>query len=154
MADKSSFKHITVNAAPEDDVVIQAGVVAQVPEDDGSSEVVEAVEYEEGVEEAPDVEDAQYNDAYEAYEVDEVGEVDEAAYDENTADVDEYEAPADVSSAQSSKQPSERPAARTDGYHETTLEDVESFKMGTVQKVVLVVAVLAIIAAIVWYVLR
>ena len=38
-------------------------------------------------------------------------------------------------------------------YHETTLEDLESAKMSTTQKVIIVVAVLGVIAFAAWYLL-
>ena len=47
-----------------------------------------------------------------------------------------------------------RPAARApkaDAYRETTLEDLESSKMGTAQKAVIALAVLGVIAFAVWY---
>lgn len=47
-----------------------------------------------------------------------------------------------------------RPAPRApkaDAYRETTLEDLESSKMGTAQKAVIVLAVLGVIAFAVWY---
>ena len=45
-----------------------------------------------------------------------------------------------------------RPAAkRADAYRETTLEDLESSKMGTAQKAVIVLAVIGVIAFAVWY---
>ena len=52
-------------------------------------------------------------------------------------------------------EPAERAAeprpARADAYRETTLEDLESSKMGTAQKVVIALAVLGVIAFAVWY---
>lgn len=50
--------------------------------------------------------------------------------------------------------PAEEPAPRpkhADAYRETTLEDLESTKMGTAQKAVIVLAVLGVIAFVVWY---
>lgn len=38
-----------------------------------------------------------------------------------------------------------------DGYRETTLEDIESSKMNSVQKAVIVVALLGIVAFMVWF---
>lgn len=38
-----------------------------------------------------------------------------------------------------------------DGYRETTLEDIESSKMNSVQKAVIVVALLGIVAFVVWF---
>lgn len=42
---------------------------------------------------------------------------------------------------------------KTDGYRETTLEDLETGTMSTTQKAVIIVAVLGIIAFVAWYVL-
>lgn len=38
-----------------------------------------------------------------------------------------------------------------DGYRETTLEDIESTKMSTMQKVIIAVAAVALIAFAIWY---
>ncbi|MCI9261239.1 SURF2 Surfeit locus protein 2 [uncultured Adlercreutzia sp.] len=43
------------------------------------------------------------------------------------------------------------PARPDDGYRETTLEDIESSKMNSVQKAVIVVALLGIVAFVVWF---
>lgn len=43
------------------------------------------------------------------------------------------------------------PPRADDGYRETTLEDIESSKMNSVQKAVIVVALLGIVAFVVWF---
>lgn len=46
-----------------------------------------------------------------------------------------------------------RPASEGDNYRATTLEDIESSKMSVMQKAIIAVAVIAIVAFAVWYVL-
>lgn len=58
--------------------------------------------------------------------------------------------PAPASAPAPAKEPAPRPK-RADAYRETTLEDLESSKMGTAQKAVIVLAVLGVIAFVVWY---
>lgn len=70
-----------------------------------------------------------------------VEEIDEPAGDSEPA---EEPAPAPAAA---------HPAPSADGYRETTLEDIESSKMGTVQKAVIVVALLGIVAFVVWFLL-
>lgn len=46
-----------------------------------------------------------------------------------------------------------RPAAAEPAFRETTLEDIETSKMPALQKGIIVIAVLAVVACIVWYAL-
>ncbi|MEC4272562.1 SURF2 Surfeit locus protein 2 [Adlercreutzia sp. R25] len=67
--------------------------------------------------------------------------------------VEEVAGPADAADKAASPEASSAAPAKTDGYRETTLEDLEAGAMSTTQKAVIIVAVLGIIAFVAWYVL-
>lgn len=129
MANPQEFSHITVTA-DEDDVVIQAGAVE------------EAV-----VEEAP------------AAEVDDAREEDpeSAPEDVSSASGCNAEVPASPEAASASATTPTTPTAREKAdaasFRETTLDDLESTRMSTTQKAIIVVAVLGVIAFAAWYLL-
>ncbi|HJI11986.1 MAG TPA: SURF2 Surfeit locus protein 2 [Adlercreutzia equolifaciens] len=129
MANPQEFSHITVTA-DEDDVVIQAGAVE------------EAV-----VEEAP------------AAEVDDAREEDpeSAPEDVSSASGRNAEVPASSEAASASETTPTTPTAREKAdaasFRETTLDDLESPRMSTTQKAIIVVAVLGVIAFAAWYLL-
>lgn len=129
MANPQEFSHITVTA-DEDDVVIQAGAVE------------EAV-----VEEAP------------AAEVDDAREEDleSAPEDVSSASGRNAEVPASSEAASASATTPTAPTAREKAdaasFRETTLDDLESTRMSTTQKAIIVVAVLGVIAFAAWYLL-
>lgn len=129
MANPQEFSHITVTA-DEDDVVIQAGAVE------------EAV-----VEEAP------------AAEVDDAREEDpeSAPEDVSSASGRNAEVPASSETASASATTPTAPTAREKAdaasFRETTLDDLESTRMSTTQKAIIVVAVLGVIAFAAWYLL-
>lgn len=129
MANPQEFSHITVTA-DEDDVVIQAGAVE------------EAV-----VEEAP------------AAEVDDAREEDpeSAPEDVSSASGRNAEVPASSEAASASETTPTTPTAREKAdaasFRETTLDDLESTRMSTTQKVIIVVAVLGVVAFAAWYLL-
>lgn len=129
MANPQEFSHITVTA-DEDDVVIQAGAVE------------EAV-----VEEAP------------AAEVDDAREEDleSAGADASSASAHNAEVPASSEAASASATTPTAPTAREKAdaasFRETTLDDLESTRMSTTQKAIIVVAVLGVIAFVAWYLL-
>ncbi len=129
MANPQEFSHITVTA-DEDDVVIQAGAVE------------EAV-----VEEAP------------AAEVDDAREEDpeSAPEDVSSASGRNAEVPASSeavsASATTPTAPTAREKADAASFRETTLDDLESTRMSTTQKAIIVVAVLGVIAFAAWYLL-
>ena len=131
MAESKGFAHITVTPDDDDDVVIQAGVV----EDSAAGESGETA-----FEDAGEHEEAEAVEAVEGAESSAIGESSEAATEPSSV---------------SSESPRASKAAKSvdDGYHETTLEDIQSTSMSTTQKVVIVVALLGIIAAVAWYVL-
>ena len=129
MANPQEFSHITVTA-DEDDVVIQAGAVE------------EAV-----VEEAPaaEVDDARDEDPESAPE------------DVSSASGRNAEVPASSEAASASATTPTAPTAREKAdaayFRETTLDDLESTRMSTTQKAIIVVAVLGVIAFAAWYLL-
>lgn len=127
MANPQEFSHITVTA-DEDDVVIQAGAVEETV-----------------VEEAP------------AAEVDDAREEDleSAPEDVSSASGCNAEVPAssEAASASSATTPTAREKADAASFRETTLDDLESTRMSTTQKAIIVVAVLGVIAFAAWYLL-
>lgn len=123
MANPKEFSHITVTADDDDDVVIQAGAVDETGE--GES-VIEEIVVEDG------------DGAPEAF----------------AEDAAEFDSAADEPEASGAGAPSASRARADDaGYHETTLDDLESSKMSTTQKVIIVLAVLGVIAFAAWYLL-
>lgn len=129
MANPQEFSHITVTA-DEDDVVIQAGAVEEaVVEKAPAAEVDDA--REEDLESAPeDVSSASGRNA-------EVPASSEAA----------------LASATTPTAPTAREKADAASFRETTLDDLESTRMSTTQKAIIVVAVLGVIAFAAWYLL-
>lgn len=129
MANPQEFSHITVTA-DEDDVVIQAGAVEETV-----------------VEEAP------------AAEVDDAREEDleSAPEDVSSASGCNAEVPASSEAASASATTPTTPTAREKAdaasFRETTLDDLESTRMSTTQKAIIVVAVLGVIAFTAWYLL-
>lgn len=129
MANPQEFSHITVTA-DEDDVVIQAGAVEETV-----------------VEEAP------------AAEVDDAREEDleSAGADASSASAHNAEVPASSETASASATtptaPTSREKADPASFRETTLDDLESTRISTTQKAIIVVAVLGVIAFAAWYLL-
>ena len=131
MADPQGFSHITVTAADDDDIVIQAGIVEDVePEPESEQEPGPELEPE------PESDVRQSPGGVSHSEEDISGEAEEE--------------PAEM------RHPSgalSHEGAPSDGYHETTLADLESVKMSRAQKAVIVVALLGIVAFVAWYLL-
>lgn len=109
MADQTDFKHITVNPAETDDVVIHAGAPAAAQDAPSAARPASHPSQPEST----------------------------------TASPASADSPSDSSS-------SARPAKK-DAYRQTTLEDIQSFKMSKTQIAVIVVALAAIVAFVVWY---
>jgi cobalamin biosynthesis Mg chelatase CobN len=116
MTEDSKFKKISVNAAPEEDVVIYAGNSENNVDLSAQADV--SVESENAT---TDVSDEQFC---------ETQNVDDAVLVEHQ------------SSANKSKH---------NDYHETTLEDIEASKMSSMQKAVIIVAVIAVVAFLIWF---
>lgn len=131
MADTTGFTHITVST-DDDDVVIQAGI-ADAPE-------------ASGVPAEPDEDlTAAGEETVEEEVVDDPGEpvAPAAVADDGSAEAE--------GSAEADGSPAAVAARPDDGYHETTLQDLQDAKMSSTQKVVIVVALLGIIAFVAWY---
>lgn len=127
MADDKRFSHITVNAGEDDDVVIQAGAYAPVPQ-------VQA----EDAEEVP-ADQAQWETEASAGEC-------EPAYEP------EPELASEPAIAFEPKPAAPQHAARpADDYNEQTLEDLEAGPMSGMQKAVLAGVAIIIVAAIVYF---
>lgn len=120
MADQTDFKHITVNPADSDDVVIHAGSPGPAIKQEGRREPSSPTRSEQ-----PQGDDAQ-----------------------NVA-------PADAAAGKDVKRPSSDGSANSKpskpAYRQTTLEDIQSFKMSKTQIAVIIVALAAIAAFVVWY---
>lgn len=123
MANPQEFSHITVTA-DEDDVVIQAGAVEETV-----------------VEEAP------------AAEVDDAREEDLESAPEDVSSASGCNAEVPASSETTPTAPTAREKADAASFRETTLDDLESTRMSTTQKAIIVVAVLGVIAFAAWYLL-
>ncbi|WP_304426591.1 SURF2 Surfeit locus protein 2 [uncultured Adlercreutzia sp.] len=142
MADPQGFSHITVTAADDDDIVIQAGIVeAAEPEPEPEPEVEFEPEQEPEPEPEPEAE----------LESDVRQGPGGASHSEEDARGEAEEEPAEMRHPSGALSHDE--AAPSDGYHETTLADLESVKMSRAQKAVIVVALLGIVAFVAWYLL-
>lgn len=151
-ADKRSFSHITVTDEEEDDLVIRAGAPSGGADGAGAAEAPGAdapreASGRDGAAEAPSCEVA-------------VREVLGAAGEPDGADADEYRDAEEDRDGGGKAAPSEG-AARAEGAAgsgrakgkrpETSLQDLESSKMGGMQKAIVAIAVLAIIGFAVYY---
>ena len=129
MANPQEFSHITVTA-DEDDVVIQAGAVEEAVVEEAS---------------AAEVDDAREED------------LESAGADASSASAHNAEVPASSEAASASATTPTAPTAREKAdaasFRETTLDDLESTRMSTTQKAIIVVAVLGVIAFAAWYLL-
>ena len=132
-----AFKHITVTAAEEEDVIIHAGLA---PSD--------AVKTESSAPESLAAEDS----AGETSMSEELAVQGTASEDPTTNNMTTESAPA--IDAPSKKVPAETRThkVRDDGYRPTTLEDLQGKPMPTVQKAVIIAAIICIIGAIVYYI--
>ena len=132
-----TFKHITVTAADEDEVII-AGVGAVEPtapdaaiKPDAATRPDAAIEADAA---APSAEGA---------------DLGSEPMPEATPGSDRIEA--STTPVPSQAAPAKRKKARADDYRETTLEDLESQSMPLAQKIVIIAAVVCIIGALVYY---
>lgn len=120
MAQGEGFKHITVTAAEEEDVVIMAGLQdAAVPEGD-----------EIAPEPAPEA-------------VPEPAAAPEVAPEPASA-------PDPAPEPDPARQPQRKPAAGKGEYHETTLADLQGQSMPLTQRIVIIAAIICIIGAVIY----
>ena len=129
---QGEFKHISVTAAEEDDVIISAGIV---PRSEGSA----SASYD-----APSPEPEPVQDPEEAEPEEEAGRPDPAPEKAEAS-------PGDASdhSARGAHDGSRQ--AAQDGYREATLEDLRGEPMPLTQKVVIIAALVCIIGALAYY---
>ena len=131
MASDKQFSHITVNAAEEDDVVIQAG--SPLPPVDEPAPPSALPVSQDDVEVAPEAATAAAAAEPEAFEV-------------STEQVFESPEPQGLGASDA---PADTPAAPA--WREQTLEDLETGPMSNMQKIVLGAAAVFVIVALVWY---
>ena len=138
MAEVSGFKHISVSADSDDDVVIWAGTDAE----GASLEVPDSVQIQNACAEGASL------------------EVPDSVQIQNAcAEGASLEVPDSVQFNQAS-QPAQAPApvertaqpvAKDLGYRETTLDDLKSEPMSKTQKIIIACAIAAVAAAVVYY---
>ena len=138
-SEKRPFSHITVNVEEEDDLVIQAGAV-----DAGAPSSDEAAPSDGG---APDV--APSADAARAGDREEA--CPEHADDDRDADLEPAPSSAHADAGDEEDAPA-RPASAGRAHEGTSLQDLESSKMGGLQKAIVAVAVLAVVGFAVYYI--
>ena len=121
----SEFKHISVSTADEDDEVIVAGMTRPEPARAGASP---APVPESSLELQPEPEPQSEPDPK-----------------------SEQERGSSAASVQSGKRVDGAGRADSDGYRQTTLDDLKGEPMSLTQKVVIIAAIICIIGAIVYY---
>lgn len=141
MASENGFTHISVNSG-DDDVVIHAGATA-VSQPDIEATALEE-EWDAGVSE----------DDAEAYADGAVsGTADETEGQSVCGEGQDSAARHDVHEDTADAQPGVAPGAvAKNGYHETTLDDIQGSRMGTTQKVVIGLAIVLIVVIVIWQV--
>lgn len=136
MSENNRFNHIKVSPAEEEDVVIYAGAPTTESQDAPSGESHGAPHA--GGKDIP----SDYLDT---------------ALEDEVEDVSAFEGPTArdtrVPQEPSSDVPTHAARSNNDSYQETTLEDIEGSKMSVTQKVIIVIAVLAVIAFVVYSIL-
>ena len=130
--DAQKFSHISVASDDEDDVVIEAGAPRSRSYGEGES--------------------ASQPSGDEAAASEVATEAAEAGGGEGSSEPSPQAcAPASERAAKAGK-PAKASASARKGYEETTLEDLESTKMSSMQKGIIAVALIGIVAFIVYYV--
>lgn len=124
MAEVSGFKHISVSADSEDDVVIWAGADAERT----SSEVRDSVKINQGA----------------SSEVRDSVQINQGDSSEASDSAKPAPAPAPVKRTAQS-------GVKDRGYRETTLDDLKSEPMSKTQKIIIACAIAAVAAAVVYY---
>lgn len=148
MTQEMRFSRIAVTADDEDDFVIEAGAK---PAEEEVFDVLEAAPAEVAV---PAEAEVAFADAAPAAEA--ALEAEALAAEALAAEAVEAGAVAIASAAAEAKPatPAQSPSAsRSSGHHETTLEDLDSVKMSGVQKGVIAIAVVAVVAFVAYYLL-
>ncbi len=141
MASENKFAHISVNSG-DDDVVIHAGATAAA-----QPEAEEGILEEEWNAEAPEEGAEAYSEGAnleEAYGIE--GQYGDG---EGHASAPSVGVGGNAAGAQAAVG-AESAAHAKDAYRETTLDDIQGSRMGTTQKVVIVLAIVLIIAIVIW----
>ncbi len=133
MADDKAFSHITVSADDEDDFVIHAGVRPGA----------KAAQQQETLA-SPVVESSKPAPAQDP-------SLEEALRSEPAAEASVSVEPSSTEAAQGDARSARRKSSEGEAYRETQLEDLKGAPMPTAQKVVIIVAALAVIGFIVYY---
>ena len=139
MAQGESFKHITVTAPEEDDVVIMAG--ASAPASHECAEASEDVGMVETSAARPERVDAP----------DDAGMVEKSGRGALCAPAERSEAAFQSPVTPSAPEKRSQPARAKDAYAEPTLQDLEDAPMPLAQRIVIIAAVVCIIGAVIYY---
>ena len=135
MAEVSGFKHISVSADSDDDVVIWAGAGAGAERT--SSEVRDSAQTNQGA-------SSEVPDSAQFVKPASVEACDSAQINEAPDNAKSAPAPAPVKRTAQS-------GVKDRGYRETTLDDLKSEPMSKTQKIIIACAIAAVAAAIVYY---
>lgn len=136
MAEVSGFKHISVSADSEDDVVIWAGTEQASAEACDSARAFNVAGAEGASAEAPDSAQFVKPASVEACDSAQINEAPDSAKP--------APAPAPVKRTAQS-------GVKDQGYRETTLDDLKSEPMSKTQKIIIACAIAAVAAAVVYY---
>jgi cobalamin biosynthesis Mg chelatase CobN len=140
MADPKGFTHIQVTPEPEEDTVIRAGVGAQ-----GAPSVPE------GSSAHPQTQPQQIPPARPQTQPQPAPAPMPAPAPQQVAQPQQQPSQQAVQQRRATPSAASAPARKKDEYHETTLEDIESTKMSTMQKCVIVGAIVLLIIGAVYY---
>lgn len=140
MADPKGFTHIQVTPEPEEDTVIRAGVGAQG-----------APSASEGSSAHPQTQAQQIPPARPQTQPQPAPAPMPAPAPQQVAQPQQQPSQQAVQQRRATPSAAPAPARKKDEYHETTLEDIESAKMSTMQKCVIVGAIVLLIIGAVYY---
>ena len=146
-----TFKHITVTAADEDEVIIAGVGAVESTAPDAAIKPDAATGPDAAAEPDASTELDASTDPDAAAPSAEGSDLGSEPMPEAAPGSDRIEASATPVPSQAA--PVKRKKARADNYRETTLEDLESQSMPLAQKIVIIAAVVCIIGAIVYYLL-
>ena len=132
MAETGGFKHIAVTSDVDDDVVIHAGVKRPLDEGLAAADAAKSLEGEANATSSQPMQ--QPSQPVESSQPNEAAPMRSEEHDESAA-----------------SRTAKGSAVVHDGYRETTLDDLKSAPMSSMQKGIIVFAVLAIAVAVVYY---
>lgn len=143
MAEVSGFKHISVSADSDDDVVIWAGAGAE----GASLEVPDSVQIQNACAE-PTLKES--NDSAQFVKPTPVEVCDSAQINE-VPDSTQFNQASQLAQAPAPVERTAQPGVEERGYRETTLDDLKSEPMSKTQKIIIACAIAAVAAAVVYY---